>query len=220
MKRDGRLTAGGVRHTAGCPAGVLFVGERRSRRAVAMGMTWEDGRLAARSLFDALRAAGLGVDRHRFVNLYPDAGGAAPVPEVARQVRRAAAGGVLVVALGRKVSRGLDALGVRHAYLTHPAARGAVRRKETYAELVAYTLGGTAVRKPQDMSREELVRLADGLQRLLFADTDADGRPVWNPLAVERAGLAARAAALVREEMARHGLAPGRTCLRLEGEGL
>lgn len=35
---------------------LVFVGERRSPAAIRMGVRWPDGRLAAKQLFDALRA--------------------------------------------------------------------------------------------------------------------------------------------------------------------
>lgn len=35
----------------------LFVGERPSPKAATMGVTWRDGRLAAKQLFDALVAS-------------------------------------------------------------------------------------------------------------------------------------------------------------------
>jgi len=38
---------------------MLFVGEKRSDTAKRMGVTWEDGRLATKQLFDALRDNGV-----------------------------------------------------------------------------------------------------------------------------------------------------------------
>ena len=37
---------------------ILFVGENRSHLAKKMNVTWKDGRLAAKQLFDALDAIG------------------------------------------------------------------------------------------------------------------------------------------------------------------
>ena len=37
----------------------IFVGERRSERARVIGVRWEHGHLAAKTLFDALRACGI-----------------------------------------------------------------------------------------------------------------------------------------------------------------
>jgi hypothetical protein len=37
----------------------IVAGERRSRRAREMGVRWNDGHLATKSLFDALRASGI-----------------------------------------------------------------------------------------------------------------------------------------------------------------
>ena len=36
----------------------LFVGEERSQKAIEMNVRWEDGRLAGKQLFDALRTNG------------------------------------------------------------------------------------------------------------------------------------------------------------------
>ena len=46
----------------------IFVGERRSRRARAMGVRWEDGHLAAKTLFDALRASGIDPVAQAYIN--------------------------------------------------------------------------------------------------------------------------------------------------------
>ena len=56
-------------------AELVFVGEKRSNRAIAMGVTWEDGRLAAKVLHEALTAAGVDPARVRFVNLFRDGEG-------------------------------------------------------------------------------------------------------------------------------------------------
>jgi hypothetical protein len=49
---------------------VVFVGERRSARAIAMGVAWEDRRLAARTLHAALCAAGLDPARQCFLIMW------------------------------------------------------------------------------------------------------------------------------------------------------
>src|SRR5436309_15128788 len=89
------------------PVTYLFVGERPSRRAVALGATWQNGRLAAKTLHAALRACGLDPAAQHFVNLYR-----APVPS--RQdcadegaalavIHRHLAAGMVVVGLGQPV---------------------------------------------------------------------------------------------------------------------
>lgn len=52
---------------------LMFVGERRSQSAIRMGVHWEDGRLAAKQLFDALLALGIDPQRCEFVHWWePD----------------------------------------------------------------------------------------------------------------------------------------------------
>lgn len=48
--------------------------------------------------------------------------------------------GDAIVAMGRKVQAGLARLGIPYIALTHPAARGAVRRKDRYAAEVRLVL--------------------------------------------------------------------------------
>jgi hypothetical protein len=112
---------------------LLFVGERPSQAAVRMGVCWRDGRLAAKQLFDALCAVGIDPDNCEFVNWW-ERGSRRRVTE---QVRR----GGLVIAMGRKVQRELERKGFPHLRIVHPAARGAIRNKERYAEHVRAVLG-------------------------------------------------------------------------------
>lgn len=100
-----------------------------------MGVTWRDGRLAAKQLFDALRAAGVDPAAQRYENLFEG-----DRRLLARRLRRAAGGGRVVVALGRKVQAGLAELGIPHLALIHPAARGRIRAKRAYAAHVAEVL--------------------------------------------------------------------------------
>ena len=53
-----RSTADSKPTASGRPTRFIFVGERRSRRAIQMGVRWEHGRLCARTLHAALRAIG------------------------------------------------------------------------------------------------------------------------------------------------------------------
>ena len=105
---------------------LLFVGERRSQAALRMGVRWQDGRLAAKQLFDALRAAGVDPKRCEFVNWW-ERGARQRVSEHTRR-------GGLVVAMGRRVQRALEKKGVAHLRIVHPAARGAIRKRERYSE--------------------------------------------------------------------------------------
>jgi len=126
----------------------LFVGERRSATALARGVTWVDGRLCGSTLHRALRAAG--IDPHAdclFLNLFRDDDPADWTPKrgvlAAARIWRQSAGGP-VVALGARVARVLERAGVEHVRLTHPAARGSIRKTERYQAHVAAVLGGAA----------------------------------------------------------------------------
>jgi hypothetical protein len=125
----------------------VFVGERPSATAAKKGIRWEHGCLAAKQLFDALRAAGIDPAGCTFVNLFgmqPDRD-AAPcfVGKIARQLQARSSSGDRVVAMGAKVSAELQRRGVEHVQIIHPAARGAIRRKDRYAAHVLAALGGT-----------------------------------------------------------------------------
>jgi hypothetical protein len=100
-----------------------------------MGVTWRDGRLAAKQLFDALRAAGVDPAAHRYENLFEG-----DRRLLARRLRRAVRAGHTVVAMGRKVQAGLAELGIPHLALIHPAARGTIRAKQAYGAHVAWVL--------------------------------------------------------------------------------
>lgn len=111
---------------------VLFVGERRSATAKRMGVTWEDGRLAAKQLFDAFEDAGFPVHRAEFCNLFEDGGRIAVISALLC--------GKPIVAMGRKVHDELSKWGIMHYELVHPAARGKIRSKERYARHVQSVL--------------------------------------------------------------------------------
>lgn len=96
-----------------------------------MGVTWSDGRLAAKQLFDALDALGIRPEQRAFVNWF-ETGGPARVRQLAADYT--------LVAMGRKVQAALDAVGITYIALIHPAARGRIRRKEIYAAHVAQAL--------------------------------------------------------------------------------
>ena len=53
---------------------IVFVGERRSLRAIQMNVTWQDGRLAAKVLFEALATLGIMEDVSVVVHAYRDDG--------------------------------------------------------------------------------------------------------------------------------------------------
>ena len=71
----------------------LFVGEQRSPRAIRMGVRLEDGRLAGRSLFDALITCGVDPTRHLYCNIFEGHGRLI--------VHRSERAGLTIVGLGR-----------------------------------------------------------------------------------------------------------------------
>lgn len=134
--------------TSVTPERFLFVGEKPSVLAHTRRVTWADGRLAAKQLFDALDAAGIERAACTFVNLFgdsPDAIDRGVTPTARRRagkLRRMAAEH-RIVALGRRVAAALRELNVTHTEMVHPAARGLIRRKDAYAEHVRTALGRT-----------------------------------------------------------------------------
>jgi uracil-DNA glycosylase len=130
------------------PSAILFVGEKPSKKAEALGLTWTDGKLAAKTLFDALDAIGVCRSRVSFFNLF---GMTADAPESGPSVDenvghlRQMAGDKIIVAMGSKVARHLDRHQVKHRKLVHPAARGKIRAKERYIAHVAEVLDARRV---------------------------------------------------------------------------
>ena len=49
---------------------MLFVGEERSELAKKMNVTWKDGRLAAKQLFDAFDYCGIDKNKQEFCNWF------------------------------------------------------------------------------------------------------------------------------------------------------
>lgn len=119
---------------------VLFVGERRSPTAIRRGLTWEDGRLCAKTLHEALDALGISSELRLFVNAFTDEG--APDPHALRMAQIHVKAGGLVVGLGQKAQARLAAAEIPHIKLVHPAARGTIRRTETYRAHVAAVMAG------------------------------------------------------------------------------
>jgi hypothetical protein len=113
-----------------------FVGERPSVRATQIGATWENGRLAGKTLRDTLASLQIDPDRQCYLNLYkmPRRSDRDPrdEEEAIAQIRRLQTDGYTIVGMGQIVCRRLDACGIPHLQLTHPAARGSIRRTEHY----------------------------------------------------------------------------------------
>jgi hypothetical protein len=114
----------------------LFVGERPSNKAAQIGATWENGRLAAKQLHDALRALNIEPTTQEYVNLWthPDAGDHdyADQTFALGVIQRAYERGLVIVGMGRIVCGVLMQEGIPHLQMVHPAARGAIRKKERY----------------------------------------------------------------------------------------
>lgn len=119
---------------------MLFIGEQRSKRAEVMGVHWEDGRLAAKQLFDALRACGIDPTKHRYVNIF----GRKNCANIATVLRHSGP----KIGMGKRVCLMLRAANIPHFPIVHPAARGAIRKKAVYAEHVRSVLAD--VRRHQD----------------------------------------------------------------------
>jgi hypothetical protein len=110
---------------------ILFIGEQRSSKAKKMGVHWRDGRLAAKQLFDALKACGIEPTEHSYVNIWEKLG--ANVRSIIKHEGPR-------IALGKKVCNFLSAAKIDHIPMIHPAARGAIRKKEVYTAHVASVL--------------------------------------------------------------------------------
>ncbi len=115
-----------------------FIGERPSVRAVQIGATWENGKLAGKTLRDTLTAIGIAPSCQFYLNLYRAARKSdldqADEAEAIAEIRKLQAEGYTIVGMGQIVCRRLGANGIPHLQLTHPAARGSIRRTEHYRE--------------------------------------------------------------------------------------
>ena len=161
-RRVGVVSASAVDARAGRSPRFVFVGERRSRRAIDLGAHWTDGRLCARTLHEALHCAGIDPASAAFVNLYHDEpADRAPCANTVEAVRSLAAAGACIVALGRQVQAALAGAGVAHVALVHPAARGAIRARAAYRRHVAEVLGRRcAPPRPDSAGTAEQVAMA------------------------------------------------------------
>lgn len=105
----------------------LFLGEKRSKKAVDLNVSWKDGKLCAGTLFRALTAVGYRVNPHHFHNLWYDDGEMNP-----NTLRFAQGAAPFIIALGNKVSGELRRLKIAHRKMIHPAARGRIRTTKAY----------------------------------------------------------------------------------------
>lgn len=123
----------------------LFVGERPSYQAVKIGATWQNGRLAGKQLRDALLALNIDPDAHQYTNLYsgPEAGCVRDSGDLRATligIWAAYEADTIIVGMGALVCAQLVQAGVPHLQMIHPAARGAIRKKERYTAHVASVL--------------------------------------------------------------------------------
>jgi hypothetical protein len=103
----------------------LFVGEKRSNRAIELSLTWKDGGLAAKPLFEALYSSGLNPHKVNFTNIF-ERGGKKTVTNFKG----------VVVAMGKKVQSRLSELNINYISIIHPAARGKIRKRKLYVDHV------------------------------------------------------------------------------------
>jgi hypothetical protein len=102
----------------------LFVGEKRSERAKKMKVTLQDGRLAAKQLFDALKHCNIIPQEQAYCNWFEGGKGTVRSWEGT------------IVAMGHKVRRALEKERINHIFIFHPATRGKIRTKELYCNHV------------------------------------------------------------------------------------
>lgn len=99
---------------------ILFVGEERSNRAIEMGVTWKDKRLAAAHLSKAVEHIGIDWEECAFLNVFED------------DIEDIKSFEGVIVAMGRKVEKELKKHQIDHVFIIHPAARGKIRIIENY----------------------------------------------------------------------------------------
>lgn len=123
----------------------LFVGERPSLQAAKIGATWQNGKLAAKQLHDALRALNIDPAEQLYCNLWTTPG-VGPIdepvePQALAHIVEQHAQGCVIVGMGELVCYQLRRYSIPHLQMVHPAARGAIRKKERYTAHVSAVLG-------------------------------------------------------------------------------
>lgn len=162
------------RRPRGAPArALIFVGECRSLTAQRKGWTWQDGRLAAKPLFEALAAMGVDPRAHEYANLWSDNASGTTYGDLKPGIRRSTivriaarrAVGHVVVALGKRVSGELVRRGIDHVAIVHPAARGRIRKRERYMAHIREALSPHL--SSEDAMTYEIVRIARGEETVI-----------------------------------------------------
>ena len=118
----------------------VFVGEKRSNRAIELGVIWQDKKLAAKSLLEALEANGIDPQKQIFLNLFFDGEGHKMIEESAEKIKGLADDGAVIVGMGKLVQSYLEELNINHLKIIHPAARGKIRKSENYIAHIAEVL--------------------------------------------------------------------------------
>ena len=114
----------------------LFIGEERSELARERGITWEDGKLAGKQLFDVLKYCNLDPLKDcEYINWF----------ELDQDLLKDIIDFYLeknfqIVVMGRKVEKQYKKLNLPYIFIYHPATRGAIRKKEVYCEHVKQQL--------------------------------------------------------------------------------
>lgn len=112
----------------------LFIGEERSKTAIERNMRWEDEALCAKTLFRALRAADIAPEECSFMNLFEPLRPQGIMAEShTHWINALRLNGYHPIAMGRRVERGLNKLGVKDfGFIFHPATRGSIRARDNY----------------------------------------------------------------------------------------
>jgi hypothetical protein len=116
----------------------IFVGEKPSKRALQIGATWENGKLAGKTLKDGLTKLGIDPVEQMYLNLFKED---MTVDLRMGNIVFALQSTYTVVAMGKKVDKELTHRDVKHISITHPAARGKIRKTELYQKHLAERLG-------------------------------------------------------------------------------
>jgi hypothetical protein len=100
--------------------------------ALEIGATWQNGKLAGKTLREGLIAVGIDPDQQEYINVLGDDQEAAIAA-----IREALAAGKVVVGMGQLVCKALAANNIEYRQIVHPAARGKIRKTERYQEHLA-----------------------------------------------------------------------------------
>lgn len=112
----------------------LFIGEKRSDLAIMRGYRWEDGRLAGKQLFDALKHCNIDTTLQcTFLNWFE-------WDDSLKRVKFYAMRDYIIVGMGQKVQKELKKNNIKFIPLVHPAARGKIRAKDVYLQHVKEAL--------------------------------------------------------------------------------